>query len=135
MYSLFSEYCGSKPINLSKFDKRPDRMKLHEAIKFQTLSLPCFNKYKELFYNSEGTKIVPINLKDLLTERSLAYWIMDDGYKHTKGIYLFTESFTLNEVEILCDILRSKLGLNCNPHKYREGFRIYISSKSIEKFL
>lgn len=40
LYSLFSEYCGSKPINLSRFDNRPDRMKTYQAIKFQTLSLP-----------------------------------------------------------------------------------------------
>jgi hypothetical protein len=52
LYELFKEYCGSKPINLSRFDNRPNKMKTYHAVKFQTLSLPCFNKYRELFYNS-----------------------------------------------------------------------------------
>lgn len=60
---------------------------------------------------------------------------MDDGYKTTKGIYLCTESYSLNDVEILCDVLYSKFGLECNPHKYREGFRIYIPSKSVGKLI
>jgi hypothetical protein len=125
-----NEYCGSKPINLSRFDTRPNRLKFHNAIKFQTLSLPCFNKYKELFYNTDGIKIIPNNLMDLLTERGLAYWIMDDGYKYSKGLYICTDSYTFEETEFLCDILRTKFGLECNPHKYRDTFRIYIFSKS-----
>lgn len=135
LYSLFNEYCGSKPINLSRFDSRPNRAKFHNAIKFQTLNLPCFNKYKELFYNTEGIKIIPSNLKDLLTERGLAYWIMDDGYKYTQGLYISTDSYTFEETEFLCDILRTKFGLECNPHKYRETYRIYISSKSMDKLI
>ena len=52
LYSLFQEFCGSKPLILSNFDSRANKMKEYTAIKFQTLSLPCFNKYRELFYNS-----------------------------------------------------------------------------------
>jgi LAGLIDADG DNA endonuclease family len=68
---------------MSKFDSRPDKMKEYGAIKFVTLSLPlvldcpkaraCFNIYRELFYNSEGKKIIPENLEELLTARGLAY--------------------------------------------------------------
>src|ERR1051325_5368072 len=54
IYSIFQDFCGSPPKIMSKFDKRPNKMKEYSAIKFQTLSLPCFNKYRELFYNSEG---------------------------------------------------------------------------------
>lgn len=73
LYELFKEYCGSKPINISRFDNRLNKMKTYHAVKFQTLSLPCFNKFKELFYNSEGVKIIPRNLEELLTARGLAY--------------------------------------------------------------
>lgn len=53
LYLLFSEYCGSSPLVMSSFDSRPSKMKNYFAIKFQTLSLPCFNIYREMFYNSE----------------------------------------------------------------------------------
>jgi hypothetical protein len=73
LYELFQEFCGSKPLVMSKFDNRPNKNKEYSAIKFQTLSLPCFNIYRELFYNSEGQKILPPNLEDLLTAKGLAY--------------------------------------------------------------
>lgn len=59
MFSLFEEYCGSKPIIMAKFDNRPSKLKEYSAIKFQTLSLPCFNKYREIFYDYRGKKIIP----------------------------------------------------------------------------
>jgi hypothetical protein len=56
LYLLFNEFCESSPLVMSKFDSRPNKMKIYSAIKFQTLSLPCFNVYREMFYNSEGEK-------------------------------------------------------------------------------
>jgi hypothetical protein len=73
LYSLFSEYCGSEPKIMSSFDSRPNKNKTYSSIRFSTLSLPCFNKFKELFYNEDGIKIIPVNLEDILTDRSLAY--------------------------------------------------------------
>lgn len=46
LYSLFQEFCGSEPKVMSKFDNRPEKLKEYSVIKFQTLSLPCFNKYR-----------------------------------------------------------------------------------------
>jgi len=58
---------------MSKFDNRSNKYKEYSSIKFQTLSIPCFNKYRELFYNKEDIKYIPKNLEELLTERDLAY--------------------------------------------------------------
>lgn len=33
----------------------------------------------DLFLDREGKKIIPQNIADHLTARSLAFWIMDDG--------------------------------------------------------
>nr|AFN06075.1 hypothetical protein [Glomus sp. DAOM 229456]AFN42490.1 LAGLIDADG homing endonuclease type 2 [Rhizophagus irregularis]AGJ98058.1 LAGLIDADG endonuclease [Glomus sp. DAOM 240422] len=133
LYSLFQDYCGSPPKTMSKFDSRPDKMKEYGAIKFVTLSLPCFNIYRELFYNSEGKKILPENLEELLTARSLAYWIMDDGYKHRKALYISTESFSLDENEFLVKILKNKFDLDCSAHPTTNGNRVYIFSSSRER--
>ena len=73
LYSLFQEFCGSKPLIISKFDNRPNKYKEYSSIKFQTLSISCFNKYRELFYNKKDIKYIPKNLEKLLTKRGLAY--------------------------------------------------------------
>src|SRR5579859_1958141 len=73
LYSLFNPYCGSKPIELSRFDNRINKNKIYYSIKFQTLSLNCFNKYRELYYNIDGIKIIPKSIIDEITVKSLAY--------------------------------------------------------------
>ena len=73
MYNLFQVYCNTGPLNMSKFDSRVNKNKTYYAIKFQTLSLPCFNIYRELFYNSDGKKILPANIENFLTVKGLAY--------------------------------------------------------------
>ena len=73
LYDLFKEFCGTEPLSMSKYDRRPKKNKTYNAIKFQTLSLPCFNIYKELFYNHEGRKVLPLNIDSLLTAKGLAY--------------------------------------------------------------
>nr|YP_007476113.1 hypothetical protein H915_mgp33 [Cantharellus cibarius]AGE93534.1 hypothetical protein [Cantharellus cibarius] len=133
LYSLFKNYCGSKPKIMSKFDSRPDKMKEYSSIKFQTLSLPCFNKYRNIFYNSDGIKIIPYKLEEYLTIRGLSYWIMDDGYKSNKAFYISTESFTLSEHVLLVQIFKTKFGLDCSYHKHTNGYRIYIYSTSRNK--
>ena len=45
----------------------------YSSVNFQTLSLPCFNYYKETFYDEKGLKIIPLNIIELLTNKSLAY--------------------------------------------------------------
>jgi hypothetical protein len=46
--------------------------------------MPCINYYHDLFYYKENlkwNKKVPLNICELFTARSLAFWIMDDGGK------------------------------------------------------
>jgi len=73
LYSLFEEYCGSPPRHMFRFDSRPNKMKTDYSIKFQTLSLNCFNKYRDIFYTSEGVKVIPRTLETLLTAKGLSY--------------------------------------------------------------
>lgn len=88
-----------------------------------------------MFYNSEGNKILPQNLKELLTVKGLAYWLMDDSYKSQKGIYICTESFSLSENIFLIEILKSKFDLECSYHQTTNGYRIYIFSTSKDKLI
>jgi hypothetical protein len=135
LYILFKDYCKSPPVILLRFDDRPNRNKLYKSVKFNTMSLPCFNEFRELFYNKNGVKIIPRNLGNLLTARSIAYWFMDDGYKSLNGFYLCTESFTLEENKFLVELLRNKFDLQCSVHTHTNGYRLYISPVSKDKFI
>lgn len=134
IYDLFKDYCGAVPFNTSFYDTRPNRMKLYLSVKFNTLSIPCFNIFRELFYNSSGVKCIPSNLGEYFTARSLAYWFMDDGYKALNGYYFCTESFSENDINLLLALLRTKFNLICSVHKTTNGPRIYINKKSIDGF-
>ena len=73
---LFKPYLSSefKLKSKSFLDKRTN--KIYSSVSFTTLTLPCFTYYKDLFYISDNKKIVHLNIKELLTPRGLAYWIL-----------------------------------------------------------
>ena len=70
------------------------------SIYFTTRQLTAITELHKLFYK-EGKKIVPLNIGSLLTERSLAYWAMDDGDNHRSGYIFNTSGFTLEDVKVL----------------------------------
>lgn len=55
---------------------------------------------------------------------------MDDSYKSGKGLYICTESFSLDECNLLINILKNKFNLVCSLHKHTNGYRVYIFSSS-----
>lgn len=136
LYELFKDFCYSA----TKYsDPKPDRRtgKIYSSVYFYTYSLPCFNKYHELFYVN-GVKKIPLNIGDLLTPLALAYSIMDDGSLHKdNGLYLCTNAFTLEEVELLIKVLKDNFNLNATYHKYKAKdcfqYMIYISAKDLSK--
>jgi len=60
---------------------------------------------------------------------------MDDSYKSGKGLYICTESFSLNEIKILINILINKFNLKCSYHMVTNGYRIYIFSSYKAKLI
>lgn len=64
-------------------------------------------------------KIVPLNIGELLTSISLAFWIMDDGYWDKSGqtVCICTDNFTLNEVNLLIDTIKCKFDLIATPQR------------------
>ncbi len=135
LYNIFKEYCNSEPKETYSIDKRPGKKELNVSIRFWTQSLPCFNQFRELFYDKSGKKIIPFNLEEIIAARSLAYWIMDDGYKSTNGFYFCTESYSLEENYKLSKILKNRFNLDCGVHKHTNGYRLYVFSHSKDKLL
>ena len=133
VFELFKPYLSKdfNPKKISFTDKRSN--KKYSSVQFATLSLPCFNYYKELFYN-ENKKIVPSNIQNLLSPRGLAYWIMDDGSLQNKGLHLNTYGFSNQDVLKLKSTLENMFGentLKCSIHKHKKGERIYIWGESM----
>jgi hypothetical protein len=77
LYDLFKAYILSSP---KSTNRKPDKRtgKTYNSLIFKTRMLSCFHYLWELFY-LDRKKIVPSNIKDLLTEVGLAFWIMDNG--------------------------------------------------------
>ena len=46
-----------------------------------------------------------------MTEKSLAYWVMDDGDNHRSGYILNTSGFALNDLKVLQAALSDNWGL------------------------
>ena len=113
----------SKDFNLKHRNFTDKKNKnVYSSVQFATLSLPCFNYYKDLFYKSDNTKIVPLNIENLLTPIGLAYWIMDDGSLQNKGLHLNTYGFT-NQ-----DILRLKTAFaTARKYIWRKYFKMFNS--------
>jgi hypothetical protein len=133
LYDLFKDYCNSPLINKAR---KPDYRtgKVYTRVYFNTYSLPCFNYYHELFYVN-GVKVIPLNLGELLTPIGLAYWAMDDGAKTGTGFRLNTQSYSKDENLFLIKVLKDNFDLNCTLHIHsKDLYRIYISSKSMNKF-
>lgn len=108
--------------------------KKHYGIAFTSRTLPCFTELYKLFYTTNNQKRIPHNLYDLLTWEGLAHWIMCDG-TYNSGVRLQTESYTLEEVIFIINVLIIKFNLDCSIHYQRNYPIIYIKSKSIKKNL
>ena len=93
-----------------------------------------------MFLDETGKKIVPKNISDHFTPRSLAFWIMDDGqHVHRGGITLCTDCFNSEEIDNLREALTKNFDLETTIHnkKGKNGAyykRIYIKKDSFENF-
>lgn len=134
IFELFKPYLSKDfQFKESSFTDKRTQIK-YSSVNFATLSLPCFNFYKKLFYDANNIKIVPIGIEKYLTPRGLAYCIMDDGSLQNKGLHLNTYGFKPEDVlklkETLELMFEGKL-LKCSIHKHPKGLRIYIWEQSM----
>jgi hypothetical protein len=128
LYELFKEWIITPP--QLKIDGT------HRNIWFQTVSHQAFRFYAHQFYD-ENKKCIPKLIHRYLTERSIAYWFMDDGSvksRESKSVLFNTQCFKENDVERLIKVLQVHFNLEASKRKQKEGYQIYISGKSYERF-
>jgi len=111
--------------------------KRYESINFSTISHGAFRFYAHQFYRDGRKKVIPKLINHWLTPKIFAYWFMDDGStksKQSKAVIFNTQGYQAYEVRRLAKILEAKFGLIAKPRKQKEGYQIYISGRSYERF-
>ena len=136
VYNLFDEWVLSEPHKKSRFSPKGN---LVTNFGFQTISHKAFNFLAELFINKNNKKIISnLLIMEYLTERSLAYWFMDDGGKldynknsKNNSIVLNTQSFTELEVTKTIQELNKKFNLDCEIRSNKGKKIIVIKNYSV----
>jgi len=104
--------------------------------RLQTRSLPVFTELYNLFY-IKGVKVIPVeHIFEILTPIALAHWISCDGSAQRSGLELCTDSYTLQEVILLMNVLMVKYQLDCTLRYHRSTQqypRIYIRANSMAR--
>ena len=130
-YFSLSHYCSSLPYIVKSNRKGKDLF----ALEFSTRYLPCLNELYLLFYKDK-VKVIPNIIYDLLTPVALAHWIMGDGAILNKGLVLCTDSFTIQEVITLMNVLKIKYDINSTIQGIKnQRPRIYILQESMPKMI
>ena len=72
VYSFFKDLCVNDYTPQLRIVRDNRTNKIYSAISFTTMQFPCFNAFKEMFYQN-NVKIVPDNIHQLLTPKGLAF--------------------------------------------------------------
>src|SRR6266498_688099 len=152
LYAITGNMLGDGSISLfteTKIYPYPNILLPHHKDKkitqyhFKTKTHPLYTALHSLWYkkNNEGNKfikIVPLNISEIFSDLSLAYWIMDDGYFDSYGraktVILCTDSFIEEECIILQSLLE-KLDIKATlkiRNKNKNSYRIRISKTSMD---
>ena len=81
----------------------------------------------------DGKKVIPANIAEYLTAVSLAYWIMDDGGYTGSGLKLYTNAFSLEDLNLLVEAINKNFSISVTIHKssIEHQYTLYISKKQL----
>ena len=98
------------------------------AYRFTTRSLPQLTTFYRQFY-ADGTKRIPEGL--ILRPLSLAVWLMDDGAKSYRAVYLNTQKFDPVSQKQLMDILLQQHSIHARLNRDKQYWRLRIAVGSV----
>lgn len=137
LHGQFSDWVLSPPYFLEK----------RNMWGFQTISHSEFTRLADIFLIDSQGNPCKKHIKAGFVERflsplGLAYWIMDDGGKSSynkdyprKGFALNTHGFPKEQVEILCQGLQNRYGLDCWLRPNKKKWTIVISGHDHTKMM
>ncbi len=126
-----SGYCSNKEPKL--FTRICKKGKIRHYYKFSTWTYSSLNYLYDDWYQG-GSKIrVPKNIFNYLTPLALACWIMDDGCKVGNSFRWSTNSFLLEDIELLSEALLYRYGIKTTIQKCGAGDQrvLYVRLESM----
>ena len=110
------------------------KLKKQLGLRIVTRALACFTELHNLFYVN-GKKCIPTDIYHLLNPIALAHWIMGEGsYQPGGSLVLCTDSFSLQDVILLMNVLMVRYGLECSlTFIIIEVTRSYIELEYLKK--
>ena len=126
VFNCLNHYCERYPYPYSSSRGG----KNYSSITVTTRALPCFTELYNIFYIN-NKKVIPYNIYDILTPAALAHLIMGDGTSQSGGLRICTDSFEIQDVVKLINVLIVRYRLITTLHTDRGRFRVYISKKSM----
>lgn len=125
-----TESFAASKINVTDiWDKRTE--KYYHRVSFRTPSNKELTKLRQLWY-PEGIKIVPADL--VITPRLVLRWYMDDGNWHSKGLYLNTQCFLLEQNQVLAEKLFNAIGVKVTIQKHSGSlYRLFIGKRGTKQ--
>jgi hypothetical protein len=102
------------------------------AYRFVTRAVPELTPYYRRFYAS-GRKQIPTELE--LTPLTLAVWVMDDGSRSRRAMYLNTQQFDWVDQQKLLELLRDQWGIYGSLHRDKQYRRIWVSVESTQRLV
>lgn len=152
--SVFCLKCNDKSIGYLEWIREEIRELKPSVLKavqkysqhyFYTQSREDIGNLRKIFYPWEGKKIVPPNIKRLLTDPvSLAVWYQDDGTldfrsKYHRNAMIATHCFSFEDCILLKDTLQENFGIKVSVCKCQMRgkmyYRLYVLSESMSCFV
>lgn len=128
--NLFSSISKERFSN-TKFKNRPISLKINCSSTIKTICCDSIMDFRKKWYPNNKRIL---NKEDFykIEPLGLAVWVMDDGYKTRNGLYICTDSFNLEDVYIMRNILLEKFNILFQVNeKYR---RLYLLKSEFIKF-
>lgn len=120
------EYLDWKIYELQPFFAAQPRLERDGVFRVSSICHPVFNEFFELFYTN-GVKVVPEDMRQLLDPLAIAVWYMDDGGTKTystRSSSFSSCSFTWKENEYLVAALAA-FGLYAEVRPLRSRGNVY----------
>ena len=134
-YQELRNLMQDKPKKIIRYN--PKWKKEYIYYRCQTHSMLFLGKLKGYFYDDNGKKVIPTNIKNLLkSELSLAVWYMDDGYyyKRDQVIYIYLPKYKEEELERLKLTIKDNFDIEIKVIYKKEYPCIYLNKEETKKF-
>lgn len=128
-------YADWKFARLSSYIRTPPRQ-CGTTYYFRTVTHPEFGGLRQAFYADGRKKRVPVRLLEQeLTAFGLAVWFMDDGCRDGKQVRLNTQSFSIDENDLLVTFLARRFGVEAHLNRDKDRWRLRLRERTVARFV